>query len=126
MTKRTRDPATQGTGGVTAGAALQAFPDAGAAAGGVLHDSYGLGSALIVAIVIAALGALTLLSRGGRTSALPGRFASIWLRGAGRRRRCHTAQSMKQRKGYEEHSELPFAAQPGPLQEGELTCPARL
>jgi ABC-type cobalamin transport system permease subunit len=65
MTKRTRDPARQGTGGVTAGAALQAFLDAGSAAGGVLDDSHGIGSALIVAIVIAALGALTLLSRGG-------------------------------------------------------------
>jgi hypothetical protein len=65
MTKRTRDPARQGTGGVTAGAVPEAFLDAGSAAGGVLHDSYGLGSALIVAILIAALGALTLLSRGG-------------------------------------------------------------
>ena len=65
MTKRTRAPARQGTGGVTARAAIQAFMDAGSAAGGVLHDSYGLGGALIVAAVIAALGALTLLSRGG-------------------------------------------------------------
>jgi predicted MFS family arabinose efflux permease len=72
MTKRTRDPARQGTGGVTAGAALQPFLDAGSAAGGVLHDSYGLGSALIVAIVIAALGALTCSAVAGRPSALPG------------------------------------------------------
>jgi hypothetical protein len=126
MTKRTRDPARQGTGGVSPGAAFQAFLDAGAAACGVLHDSYGLGSALIVAIVMAALGALTLLSRGGAAIS-SARAGSVDMAArAGRWRRCHTAQSMKQREGYEEHSELPFAAQPGPLQEGELPCPVRL
>jgi predicted MFS family arabinose efflux permease len=51
--------------------ALQGSLAAGSAAGGVLYDSYGPGGALIVATVIAALGALTLLSRAGAAISSP-------------------------------------------------------
>jgi predicted MFS family arabinose efflux permease len=51
--------------------ALQGSLAAGSAAGGVLYDSYGPGGALIVATVIAALGALTLLSRAGASISSP-------------------------------------------------------
>jgi len=51
--------------------ALQGSLAAGSAVGGVLYDSYGPGGALIVATVIAALGALTLLSRAGAAISSP-------------------------------------------------------
>ncbi len=51
--------------------ALQDSLAAGSAAGGVVYDSYGPGGALIVAAVIAALGALTLLSRNGAAISFP-------------------------------------------------------
>ncbi len=51
--------------------ALQGSLAAGSAAGGVLYDAIGPGGALIVATVVAALGALSLLSRAGAAISSP-------------------------------------------------------
>jgi predicted MFS family arabinose efflux permease len=64
--------------------ALQGSLAAGSAAGGVLYDSYGPGGALIVATVIAALGALTLLSRAGAAISSPRAGSVVLARERGR------------------------------------------
>ena len=51
--------------------ALQGSLAAGSAVGGIAHDATGSGGALIVAAVIAALGALTLLGRAGAAISSP-------------------------------------------------------
>ena len=95
---------------------LQGSLAAGSAVGGIAYDATGPGGALIVAAVIAALGALTLLGRAGAAISSPpagfGDLAREWWSRKGR-----TTNTLK----------LPFAAIPRPRPERkELLCPTQL
>lgn len=86
--------------------ALQGSLAAGSAVGGVVYDAAGPGGALIVAAVIAALGALSLLSRAG---------AAISSRPAG---------SMEQETAHDLHADVVVRGRTQAATRNELLCPA--
>ena len=108
--------------------ALQGSLAAGSAVGGIAHDATGPGGALIVAAVIAALGALTLLGRAGAAiSSPPAGFGDLARDGAGKRRPRRKARSVEQERAHHEHAEVTVRGHIEALPERkELLCPTQL
>jgi hypothetical protein len=100
--------------------ALQGSLAAGSAVGGVVYDAAGPSGALIVAGVIAALGALSLLGRAGAAiSSPPAGSAAPGREGAGRR----TARSMEQETAHNQHADVAVRGHTEAASRKELSCP---
>jgi MFS family permease len=107
--------------------ALQGSLAAGSAVGGIVYDTAGPSGALIVAAVIAALGALSLLSRAGAaiSSSPAGSVDLVRARDREAPAPPHGA-SMKQETAHNQHADVAVRGHTQAAPRKELLCPTRL
>jgi len=107
--------------------ALQGSLAAGSAVGGIVYDSQGPGGALIVAGVIAALAALTLLGRAGAAiGSTAAGSADLAASRAGKRRHRRTERPIQQETAHNQHAEVAVRGHVEAATRKELPCPTLL
>ena len=107
--------------------ALQGSLAAGSAVGGIVYDSQGPGGALIVAGVIAALAALTLLGRAGAAiNSPPTGSADLAASRAGKSRHRRTERPIQQETAHNQHAEVAVRGHVEAATRKELPCPMLL